>query len=150
MFTQPFNFTTNSSFTPSPHSITSKPKRSVRFRSNATTRSVLIGLDVFNCIFHSLCCYLLAVIFKRSKRKKTQDLYVLNLASSELFASLFLLVRDTINFMRLYPENKRLGEVDRAFWIMNMFFVTAIQYIYILAMIYITADRFFKVLFPFR
>ena len=33
---------------------------------------------------------------------------------------------------------------------MNMFFVTSVQYIYILAMVYITTDRFFRVLSPFK
>ena len=72
-------------------------------------------------------------------------MFVLNLAASELFASMFLLVRDVINLLRLYPEHEKLGTIDRSFWVMNMFFVTAVQYIYISAMVFIAADRFFQV-----
>ena len=120
------------------------------FASDITTRSIFIALDVFNCLFQFLCCYLLSIIFTRSLQKKTQDLFVLNLALSEFFASVFLTARDVINLMRLSPENVPLGPIDRSFWIMNKFFVTAVQYIYILAMIYITCDRCVQIRFPFR
>ena len=119
-----------------------------RFQSNETTRSILIGLDVFNCILIGLCCCLLLVIFKRTKKKTVPELYVLNLAICEFFACVFLTGRDVLNLLRL--QHMRHSAVDRSFWIANMFFVTAVQYIYILAMVYITADRFFAVVSPFR
>ena len=116
---QPFN-TTNSTpslFFQATHNLTqglpttnAKPP-DTHFKSNATTRSILIGLDVFNCIFEGLCCCLLLTIFKRSKKKKTPELYVLNLAISEFFASVFLTARDVVNLLRLLPQHKKLGSV---------------------------------------
>ena len=52
-----------------------------------------------------------------------------------------------MNLLRLREEDER---VDRSFWIMNMFFVTTVQYIYILAMVFIAADRFFHVFYNLR
>ena len=131
----PFSSGTLSTWSPSStiSSSMTMEERNDHFRSNITTRSILIGLDVFNCIFQVMCCYLLVVILIKSQQKKSQQIYILNLAISELFASLFLTARDVINLMRLYPENVRLGQIDRTFWIMNMFFVTAVKYIYISA-----------------
>ena len=108
--------------------------------SNWTTRSTLIGVDVFNLLFQSLCCYLLTSIYQGSQHKKNQQIYLINLSMVEIFANSFLLVRDVVNLRRLHPDNST-GVYDTVFWCMNMLYVTGISYVYILAMFYITGDR---------
>ena len=113
--------------------------------STWTTRSMLIGIDVFNVLFHSLCFYLLISIYQRSQHKKNQEIYLINLSTAEVISNFFLMVRDVVNLRRLSPNNST-GVYDTVFWCMNMFYVTGISYVYILAMLYITGDRLALVL----
>ena len=73
--------------------------------SNWYTRSTLIGIDVGNVVFQIICCYLITTIYRKSQLKKTQQLYLINLAAIEAFANTFLMVRDVVNLKRLHADN---------------------------------------------
>ena len=116
--------------------------------SNLTTRSVLLTLDCVNLVFLCLCCYVLISKYCRRSHKDPQQLYLINLAFSEVLANVFLIVRDTVNVLRVGKEKTNL--LHPTFWIMNMSFVTGVCYIYILARLYVTADRLLHILLHFK
>ena len=80
-----------------------------KFASNTTVRSIYIGLDVFNTFLHSLCLYLLIVVYKRSARKTAQKLFIINLSSAEAIGSVFLVVRDVCNLLRLFDDGPKVN-----------------------------------------
>ena len=116
--------------------------------SSETTRNTLIGIDAGNVVFQSLCCYVLTTIYRQSRVKKTQQLYLINLAAIETFSNALLMARDVVNLKvgRLQPGKVR--DVHKTFfWCMNMFYVTGVSYVYLSAMFCITGDRLCLVLF---
>ena len=117
--------------------------------STEATRNILISIDAGNIVFQTLCCYLLTSIYRTSRHKTPQQLYLINLAGVEVFANAFLLARDVVN------QNVQRGTVKTSsedmfkkfFWCMNMFYVTGVSYLYVSAMFYLTADRLCIVVF---
>ena len=51
------------------------------------TKSTLLTLDIVNILFQSFCSYLLLVIYKRGTRTSCIQLFLLNLAFSEVYAN---------------------------------------------------------------
>ena len=104
--------------------------------ANVTTKSTLITLDVINIIFQSFCCYILFLLYKKGTRNSCNQLFLLNLAFSELYANVVLSVRDVFNLSIELRNDKHV--VRKIFWCLNVYFVTGVSYIYILAMCYVT------------
>ena len=115
---------------------------------NVGTKSTLLSLDIANVLFQFFCCYLLRLIHKKENGSSTNQLFVLNLAFSELYANILLTLRDVFNIFIELSDKKDL--VRKWFWCLNIYFVTGVCYIYILAMFYITGDRLFHVLLHFK
>ena len=108
--------------------------------SNLTTRNILVAIDVGNCIFLALCFYLLISSYRRREQESPQQLYLVNLAASEILANILLVVRDIINIIR--PLDYLVPSIlHTTFWCLNMAFVTGVSYIYILARFFVTGDR---------
>ena len=117
--------------------------------SSEATHNTLIGIDAGNVVFQSLCCYVLTTIYRQSRVKKIQQLYLINLAATEIFANFVLLTRDVVNLkVHLLQPGKVRDVYKTFFWCINMFYVTGVSYVYICAMFYITGDRLCLVMFP--
>ena len=111
------------------------------------TKGTLLTLDIVNILFQSFCSYLLLVIYRRGTRTSCNQLFLLNLAFSEVYANIVLSVRDVFNLCIDLCDDKDI--VRKIFWCINIYFVTGVCYIYISAMFYITGDRLFHILLHF-
>ena len=114
--------------------------------ASVKTRNILVALDAINFIFHGMCCYLLISKYLRMGKQSPQQLYLINLAASEILANILLVVRDIVNIIR--PLDYLVPSIlHTTFWCLNMAFVTGVSYIYILARFFVTGDRLLNVLF---
>lgn len=108
--------------------------------STINTRISLLALDVGNVFFLTFCCTLLIMKYLKRTHRDPQQLYLINLAASEIVANILLIVRDTANVIR--PVNSKIpSPYHTVFWCLNMAYVSGVSYIYITARFYVTGDR---------
>ena len=103
-----------------------------------TRRSLLIAIDFINVIIHGVGFYLLISLYRRNTTKSTQALYLLNLAFTEQIWNVSLVLKDTIQLLRLLrDDDDYLSDV----YMYNNIFIYALGYDTVLAMLYFTGDR---------
>lgn len=117
--------------------------------SKYTKWSILISLDAGNLVFLTVCCYLLIQKYRRKLTKDPQEIYLINLAASEILASFFLLARDAVLIQRLF-DVQNIKFLERVFWCLNIAYVSGVAYITIFARFFVTGDRMLHILLSIR
>ena len=98
--------------------------------------NALLCLGVLNVLLHGLGCSLLILIYRKERRKTTQQVCIINLAVIEAIYSFVLVVRDTNG------DNMAIACVEA--------FSYGLGYNIQLAMFYLTLDRLLHVLYHIK
>ena len=108
----------------------------------------MLTIEIGNILLHSFGLFLLTSLYKR-RHRRSQELYLLNLAWSELLWNIFAAAKDTISMLLLHGDGNNNG-LSHAYICINMVGATGINYIHICAMLYFTGDRLFHILLHAR
>ena len=112
--------------------------------TETTILSTRISLGVVNILMLGLGVYLLVNVYR--KQRRIQYLLLTNLASSELVKNAVLLVRNSLKIAYISSSSKtKASRLFTSFVCMDAV-VAGLNYNYILAMLYLTADRILNII----
>ena len=102
----------------------------------------LLCLEVLNVLLHTVGLFLLTSLYRRERRKSSQQVIIIYLAISEVLLNLLLVVRDVIWLIK-YDE-KNVENLEYAYNCTNAF-IAGSFYNLQFAMVYLTFDRLLNV-----
>lgn len=109
----------------------------------------VITLDTTNCILHGVGAYLLYCYYRKNQ-ECTQNICILNLACIELSYSFVDIISHMLHFIHYFGVRIKYYNAFMLFCCAIIFLQFGLIVLYYAAMIFLTGDRLFSTLFPFK